>query len=254
MVRKSLGLGVACAAFLVFGSSQAFAACSNASLKGTYGVQISGQNKSKMPVVGLYLLKANGAGKITGTGIQNQGSGAVSKPVTATYKVTAACTGTIQSAGDTLAFVLDNANASLQIIQTGSGDGTTAGAGFLQGTVPCNPSGLSGTFGGAGIIPGTATGKETAIVGQTTYNGKGSATGAGVVNASGTILATKSTVTYTVSPACFIAATIKTTVSSGATVVATSTTHNAGLLVSNGSELLTISTDPGSVSSGRLQK
>ena len=252
MARIVFGLG---AAFLVLGAGQASAACSNASLKGTYGVQITGQTSSKMQVASLYLIKADGVGKITGSGVQNQGGSVTSVPVTATYKVTPACTGTVHtSGGDTLDFVLDGSNANLQIIQAGNGDGVAAGAGFLQGTVPCNPSGLNGTFGGSGIVGTTATSKPVSFVGQTTYDGKGGATGAGVLNASGTILTTKATATYTVSPACFITATVKTTVSFGASVVATSTTHNAGLLVKDGSQLLTISTDPGSVNSGRGQK
>ena len=255
MVRIAFGLGATCAALMVLGAGQASAACSNASLKGTYGVQTSGQSGSGTPVAGLYLLKADGAGKITGTAMQNKGSGAVSKTVTATYQVTAACTGTIQSTGDTLDFVLDNANTTFQIIDAASGDGPQAGAGFLQGTVPCNVSALSGTFGGAGtILPSSPGGKLSAIVAQTTYNGKGGATGAGVLNNAGTILTTKSTATYTVTPACFVTATVKTTVSAGASVVTTTTTHNAGLVVANGNQLLTISTDSGSASTGRAQK
>jgi len=255
MVRIAFGVGVACAASLALGAGLASAACSNASLKGTYGVLINGQDGSGMPVVGLFLLKADGAGKITGTGVQNKGSGAVTKAVTATYKVTPACTGTIQSSGDTLDFVLDNANTAFQIISAGSGDGPEAGAGFLQGTVPCNVSALTGTFGGAGTIPpASASGKLSALVAQSTYDGKGGATGAGVLNYSGTILTTKSTATYTVGPACFVSATVKTVVSSGSSVVSTTTTHNAGLVVANGNQLLTIGTDSGGVSSGRAQK
>jgi hypothetical protein len=240
------------------GAGQATAACSTASLKGTFGIQIGGATSSGMPVAALYLLKADGAGFVSGTGIQNKGGTVVKTTFSGTYVITSACVGTVQpETGDTFAFVLDNANTRLQVIQAASGDGVTSGAGFLQGTVACNVGGLNGTFGGAGILPGSATAKPptkpTAYVGQATYNGKGGGTGTVLLNASGTILTGKSTSTYSVDSACFITSTVQTTVSFGSSVVGSSTTHGASLLVNNGNQLLSISTDA-TVSGGRSEK
>ncbi len=258
MTRISVYLGAAGVAALALGAGQATAACGTASLKGTYGIQLGGATSSGMPVAGLYLMKADGAGRVSGTGTQNKGGTVGKTTFSGTYNITSACVGTVQTeTGDTLAFVLDNANTRLQIIEAASGDGVTSGAGFLQGTVACNLSGLNGTFGGSGIVPGSATAKPptkpTSYVGQTTYNGKGGGTGNALLNVSGTILTGKSTVTYSVDSACFIASTVQTTFSFGSSVVGSSTSHAAGLLVNNGNQLLSIGTDA-TVSGGRAEK
>ena len=75
-------------------ASPAHAACSNASLKGTYGVLSTGLNGSLLPASSADQVSFDGAGNLTGTSSKSIDGTIVTYNFTGTYSIRANCTGT----------------------------------------------------------------------------------------------------------------------------------------------------------------
>jgi hypothetical protein len=229
--------------------------CSKASLSGPYGLLLSGTNSSGQPVVAVYQLNANGAGKISGSGTQNANGTVATNNFTATYTINAACAGTLNiSGGDTFDFVLDAANKHMEVMLAESGKGVKSGFAVAQGTQVCSASGLSGTFSGTSSTPASGSSGPSTVIAQSSYNGAGKSTATGTAATGSYLLGIKVTGTYSVDPNCFVAATGKATITVGGTVVATQTSHSLSIMVNGGAELLSIGTDPAGFGATTSQK
>lgn len=205
------------------------AACTNASFTGVWGFQIG---------TGVGQLTANGSGKISnGSDTVNQNGTILHQTFTGTYAVATNCTGqlTINFVGGgsaTANFVLDNANAGAQIIETTAG-ASAEGVAAAKGTVTCGLTGTSVTF--AALFLGQNTVGLVDDVAQLVLDGKGGVTGSGTFDTGGTFHAVTVTGTYTESSAC--KGTLK------ITPKGLSALNFAFVVVNGGKQLLLIETD-----------
>jgi len=227
----------------------AAAACSNASLKGTYGIswgwpqELYDGNKNEAMVVGQ--LTADGKGNITGTEtisylntiIQNES-------VKGTYSVAANCTGTISLSPDFFNIYLNGSNNGFQMTLTTTGF-EAVGFALPQVSATCALSGEAQRLGVnvVGTIPGSSVNK--AIIGQLELNGKGQLTGTVSINMNYSNSVKTVTGTYTEASNCTGKVQI--------TPAGLAALHFNAVFVNGGKELLLIETDSGTVIGGIAQ-
>ncbi|HVI07590.1 MAG TPA: hypothetical protein VND65_04790 [Candidatus Binatia bacterium] len=125
-----------------FAHSAAWAACSNASVSGTYGSLGDGTSPAGQPEANLFQFKLDpSAGKFTGT----DQTGAL---VSGTYQVASNCTitGTTTKGGTTHPFSALVTSTGLQSV-SGNPGATNGGFWVAQGSPTCTNAGVKGTFG-----------------------------------------------------------------------------------------------------------
>jgi len=224
-------------------------ACTNASLKGVYGIVFNGLNGQGQPTTGLFQITSDGAGNLTGSANQSTNGTIVENAAfTGTYTVAKGCTGTASISFDQPGgynFVLDNGNKDSYWFNTDSGK-TRAGYAVEQGSATCTNLGVKHTYAleAAGIVVGTG---DVVYVGQLALNGTGGITGTLSTSLNGTITSDESaTGTYSISSNCTGTASI--------TPQGSTTAINFVVIVADdGKELMVMESDNGTVVSGLAQ-
>lgn len=240
---------------LLFGSiivstPVAQAACSNASLKGTYGIVATGLNGSLQPASSVDQVTLDGAGHVSGTSTKSIDGTIVTYTVTGTYSISANCTGTAvfnNQGGETrhAKIYLNNANAGAFAIQTDKNHVESSIA-VAQGVASCTNAGVKNpySFEATGQVIGTG---QIAAAGRLTMNGTGTISGTLTVSLDGVIHSSVAvTGTYKINSNCTGSATITPT---GLTAM------NFNLVVVNaGKEIMAIETDNNTIVTGTFQQ
>jgi hypothetical protein len=246
---SSLRLAVAVLAVSVGAGSASAATCSNATLKGVYGLLSSGLDGSGQPATSVAQITADGAGNITGAVTKSKDGTIYNYTTTGTYSMAKNCTGSATYTNQDGSprhdnFVMDDANKGLQAVQTDSGHVQSAFV-LPEGTVTCGLTGKKATF--AFNLTGTVVGTgQAAYVGQVTLDGTGKVSGSMTASIAGSIGTASITGTYTEASSC-----------TGTMQISASgyPSSNYNFVVVNaGKELLLIETDPNTVTSGTLQQ
>lgn len=249
--RTTLPLGALTAVLLFLGLmmiARPAAACSKASLKGTYGIAwgwpqaLYDGNQNEAFVVGQ--ITADGKGNISGTETVSYENSIQSVSFTGTYSVAANCTGTLSLAPDFFNIYLDGSNNGFQMTLTTSGF-EAIGFGLAQGSGTCGLTGKTQKLGVnlVGTIPGSSV--NVAIVGELQLSGKGKVTG--TVSINGNYSNTVATVTGTYTEASDCTGTLQ------ITPKGSSALNFNSVFVNGGQELLLIETDSGTVIGGTAQ-
>ena len=180
-------------------------ACSNTTIRGSFGFLITGANGNKLAAV-VGLITADGKGGLTGSEtISNVGVISSSVALTGTYSITTTCTGTatITPSGFPAAkYNLTVVSAGKQIELVGTTTGTTEfGYALARGTGTCTDAAVKGTFGFQGggfnssLVP-------KAFAGQVKLDGAGNLTGTETASAGGTVGSGPIAGTYAVNSVC----------------------------------------------------
>lgn len=226
--------------------------CSNASVKGFYGLLITGYDSAGQYQMGMGQLNITGKGTFTGTEtVSDDGTIYDNQALTGTYSISSNCTGsgTIKNVKNgTLShynFVVDPVGKQVQAAGTDSGHGTASGYAWALGAATCSTAGAAGTYGfhGGGYLPGSGV---LQFNGQYVLDGAGNLTGIETRIVSGTVIsASPITGTYSVASTCQGTATYQ---FDGATV-------NLNIVMVNGGKsFFTIETDAGTVSTSVAQQ
>lgn len=241
-------------------SSYAWAACSNASVNGTYGFAGGDPVGSDSPttVVGQFTVDSSNLTFAGTETVSNDGVIAPNLPVTGTYSIASNCTatGTISvNGGEPANIYFVVTSIGLRTLYGKSGTTQTSNA-TPQGTATCTNAGVKGTFGfeaGGIFLTGAPFVGPVALVGELslTVNGSGNGVINGLMSASedGTIYPfsqTPVTGTYSITSNCQGTASI---------TLKGQTAMNYSLVVVNGGkEILAIETDPDTTVTGTLQR
>ncbi len=236
---------------LTIGSvSLAHASCSNASIKGTYGIVSTGLNGSLQPASSVYQITADGAGHVSGTSTKSIDGTIVTYTLTGTYSIAANCNGTAaftnqddQTEHDN--FYLNNANAGAFLIQTDKSHVQSSIA-VAQGAPTCTNLGVKNaySFEATGQVIGTG---QVAAAGRLTFNGTGSITGPLTLSLDGVIhsnVAVKGT--YAINSNCTGTAKI--------TPTGLSPMDFNLVVVNGGKEIMAIETDNNTIVTGTFQE
>ena len=222
--------------------------CSNASLTGRYGFTFNGTNTNK-PVSAVGQIVTDGNGTLAGDEtITSNGVVGNLISVLGTYLVNSDCTGTmtIQPAGlpkQDFAVTVFSGNTKLEMIQSDSG-ATVSGSAQAQPSFECPNNAFNGPFGlqGTGIKVGTG---PVAMSGLLNLHNDGTVDGSETISVNGVITSGHSvTGAYKIINNCSGAAALA--VDHGRTI------HLNLEVVNNGSEILFIQGDAGSLFSGTL--
>jgi hypothetical protein len=226
--------------------------CSNASIKGLYGLLITGYDSSGQYQMGVGQIKSNGAGGFTGVEtVSDDGLIYNNQALTGTYSVSSNCTGSgtiINVKHGTQShynFVVDPLGKQVEAVGTDSEHGTASGYALALGTATCSTAAAAGTYGfhGRGYLVGQGV---LAFDGQYVLDGTGKLSGIETRSVNGTIIsAAPITGTYSV------AATCRGTISykfNGATVKLNT------VMVNGGKSFFTIETDTNTVSTSVAQQ
>jgi hypothetical protein len=226
------------------------ATCSNASVKGVYGVLSTGLNGSLQPASSVDQITADGAGNITGSSTKSIDGTIVTFTFTGVYTINKNCTGTAtytNQDGSTKHdnIFLNNGNKGAFLIQTDSSHVESSVA-VAQGTATCTNLGVKHTYSleATGTVIGIG---QVAMGGQLVLNGSGSVTGTGTLSLYGTIYSSVPiSGTYQINSNCTGSASI---------TPKGLPTMNLDLLVVNADkELMLIETDNGTIVTGTLQQ
>ncbi|HVM92006.1 MAG TPA: hypothetical protein VMT67_04290 [Terriglobales bacterium] len=248
-LKKSCLSALACATVIVLAVGSASAAtCTNASLKGPWGVLDAGLNGTQ-PEATVTQVTFDGAGNLTGT-LTNSTNGTISTSTfTGFYSVSKNCSGyfTLNLPGGSVirhTFAIDDAKKGMQTIRTDNGI-TKAGFALAQGAATCGTIGKKATF--AGNLAGTmSTFGPIAGAGQVIFDGKGNISGSVTFDVGGGFDTVSIAGTYTENANCTGTAEF---------TPQGFTTANFNLVVVNaGKEVLLVETDSGSTVSGTLQQ
>jgi hypothetical protein len=228
------------------------ASCSNASIKGLYGLLITGYDSSGQYQMGVGQIKSNGAGRFTGIEtVSDDGVIYDNQALTGTYSVTSNCTGSgtiINVKHGTQShynLVVDPLGKQVEAAGTDSEHGTASGYALALGTATCSTAAAAGNYGfhGGGYLVGQG---ELAFDGQFVLDGTGKLSGIETRSVDGTIIsAAPITGTYSVASTC------RGTISykfNGSTV-----TLNI-VMVNGGKSFFTIETDTNTVSTSVAQQ
>lgn len=236
--------------------------CSNATLKGPYGVleqgtiveQLDSFPPPPFPLVLNALANFDGAGNFSVTYTGSFGGGVMSGVGTGTYTVNSDCTYSDEFTDQNTGLSFHRAGEitgqgllqELNVIYT---DESVVGIGTAKKMLPspCSLATLKGTFGilELGSVVGVG---PAALSGTATYDGKGTFSGTATLNFDGLgTAAGPYTATYTVSPDCTYSDEIP---------FQGSTSHRVGTIVGEGTNqaVQTIYTDPGLVALGTEKK
>ena len=226
----------------------ATAACTKASLKGTYGIswgwpqELFAASGNEAMVVGQ--LTADGKGNLSGTETVSFENSIQTTNVTGTYTVASNCTGTISLAPDFFNIYLNGSNGGFQMTLTTTGF-EAVGFGLPQVSETCALTGKTQRLGlnVVGTIPGSSENK--AIIGQLNLNGKGRVTGTVSINVNYSNSVETVTGSYTELSDC--TGTLKITPKGSAAL------NFNTVFVNSGTELLLMETDSGTVIGGTAQ-
>lgn len=247
---KARTLLVLCAALLAAFPIYSSATCTNASIKGVYGIVSAGLNGSLQPATGINQVTVDGAGNATGTATKSINGTIVTYTFTGTYQIAKNCTGSAtwtnqdnQVEHDNL--VLNSANKGAFLIQTDANHVQSSIA-VAEGTAVCTDLGVKHNY--SMKLTGSVTSiGQVAFVGQLVLNGTGSITGTSTLSLNGSIVsAVPVTGTYTINSNCTGTAQI--------TPKGQSPINLALVVVSADKEMLAVETDTNTIVSGTLQE
>jgi hypothetical protein len=247
-----LALAAVFVALIATVPESAAATCTNASIKGKYGIFINGYDSSGLYQHGVGQINSNGAGSFTGVEtVSDDGTIFNNLSLTGTYSLAPNCTGSgtiinVKNGNQShYNFVVDAAGKQVEVAATDSGHGTASGYALALGATTCSKSTVAGTYGfhGGGFLVGQG---ELQFDGQFVLNGTGGMSGIETRNVSGTVISAGAvTGTYTASANC--TGTIKYQFN-GATV-------NLNTYFVNGQKsFFAIETDSGTVASAIFQQ
>src|ERR1700731_233123 len=152
MISKAVRITLISASVLVLSSIGWGQACSNATVVGNYGFQVSGVGQSGDPRASSGQLTADGNGNLTGTETAKvEGVVYTNVALTGTYLIKANCTGKgtwVPTVGPkvTYNFVILSDHKNILVIETAKLR-TQLGYAVAQGTVTCSTAGFKGTYG-----------------------------------------------------------------------------------------------------------
>jgi hypothetical protein len=228
----------------------ASATCSNASIKGVYGILSSGLNGSLSPAASINRVVADGLGNATGTATKSIDGAIVTYSFTGKYSIASNCTGTAtwtnQSASvehDKL--FLNNGNNGAFLIQTDANHVQSAFA-VAEGAATCTNLGVKHIYSMEMTGNVISTG-QVAMAGQLNLGGAGTLKGTVTMSLGGTIYSSvASTGTYQINSDC--TGTAKITPTGHPTI-------NLALMVVNAdAEIMAVETDSNTIVSGTLQQ
>jgi hypothetical protein len=236
------------AALLTAGS--AYAACNNASVKGTYGVISTGLNGSGQPASSVDQITADGAGNLTGSATKSIDGTIVTFSFTGTYKIGSNCTGTAvfknqDNSTEHDSIFLDSGNTGAFLIQTDANHVQSSIA-VAQGNAACTNLAVKHSYAieATGSILGLG---QVAIAGRLTLNGAGSLSGTETFSLNGSIhSAVPVTGNYQINSDCTGSATI--------TPKGQSSTHLNLVVVNADKEIMAIETDSNTIIAGTMQQ
>jgi hypothetical protein len=224
--------------------------CTNASLKGVYGVISSGLDGSLQPATGINLVTLDGAGNVTGSATKSLDGSIVTFTFTGTYQLNKNCTGsaTWTNQDDDVEhdnIVLNNGNKGGFLIQTDANHVQSSVA-VEQGKVTCTNLGVKHTY--SADLTGTVISVgQVALGGQFVLNGKGAVTGTATLSLNGAITNdVPVTGTYQINSDCTGTAEI--------TPQGLSAINLAVAVVNAGKEMIAVETDNNTIVSGTLQE
>ncbi len=230
----------------ITGLTASAATCSNASIKGAYGLFVNGYDSSNQYQHGVGQINSNGAGKFSGVEtVSDDGTIYNNLSLSGTYSIAANCTGTgtitnIKTGAIThYNFDVDPVTGEVDATETDSGHGTASGYALAQGPATCTLAGVAGTYGfhGGGYL---VSGGVMQLGGQYVLDGAGNLTGTETRDVAGTIISAEPiTGTYTLASNCRGTMTY---VFNGSTV------NLNTVFVGGGKQFFTIETDSGTVS------
>jgi hypothetical protein len=242
-------------ASIVVGSPIAHAACSDASIKGTYGIVSVGLNGSLQPASSLAQITLDGAGNLAGTSTKSIDGSLVTYTITGTYNIATNCTGTAvfnNQVGDIEHdnFFINTANAAglyagSFLIQT-DGNHVQSSIAVAQGAATCTNLGVKHpySFEATGMIVGTG---QIAAAGRLTLNGTGSITGTETMSVNGAIHSSlQTTGTYQINANCTGAASF--------TPKVLPTVNFSLVVVNGGKQIMAVETDTNSIVTGTFQE
>ena len=244
-------LTVAVFVFAAIAITPASAACSNTTLKGTYGYyhgRPGGQGSGIKSVVGQII--ADGKGSLTVSWTLNVNGAVSTGTSTGTYSISNNCTGTLTFSNEDLSpanfsLVFDDGAHGFQMIQTNSGT-AQLGFGVAQGTVTCGLTGKKQSLATnlSGIL--FPTDDIEAIVGRVILDGKGNVSGTEIFSEAGVISELPVTGSYTENADC--------TGTMQITPAGSATTNFNTVVVNGGKEMLLIETDNNTLITGTAQE
>lgn len=229
----------------------ASAACTNASIKGVYGILGSGLNGSLQPATGITRIVVDGAGNATGSATKSIDGTLVTYTVTGTYQLNKNCTGTStwtnqdnNTEHDNI--YMNNGNKGAFLIQTDANHVQSSVAVAQGATVVCTDLGVKHTY--SLQLTGTVTSVgQVAMGGQLVLNGTGSVTGTATLSLNGTIQnSLPVTGTYSINSDCTGTAQI--------TPQGQSAMNFSLLVVNTDKEIMAVETDTNTIVSGTLQE
>jgi hypothetical protein len=226
--------------------------CSNASLKGLYGLLITGYDGSGQYRMGVGQIKSNGAGSFTGIEtVSDDGVIYDNLATTGTYSISSNCTGNgtiinVKNGNQShYNLVMDPLGKQLEAAGTDSGHGTASGRGLALGTATCSTKTAAGTYGfhGGGYLAAQGV---LAFDGQYVLDGTGKLSGIETRSVDGTIISAASIAgTYSLAPTCRGTISYK--------LNGTAVKLNI-VMVSAGQSFFAIDTDTGTVSTSVAQQ
>jgi len=247
---NSTKISIAVLLFVTLIAASSFAAtCSNATVKGVYGILGSGLNGSGEPAANLTQITADGNGNLTGSSTKSIDGTIVTFTTTGTYEIEKNCTGngTLTNQDDEYEhsnIFLNNGNKGAFMIQTDANHVVSSVA-FAQGTATCTNLGVKHTYSleATGIFLSAG---QMAASGQLVLNGEGSLTGTLTSSVNGAISSLPVTGTYQINSNCTGTATF--------TPEGQSAINISVVIVNGGKELMFIETDANTIVSGTLQE
>lgn len=243
-------ISIAALMFVTLMASSSFGAtCTNASVKGVYGIVGSGLNGSGQPAASVTQISADGSGNLTGTTTKSIDGTIATFSTTGTYSIAKNCTGTgtltnQDDQSETSNIILNNGNKGGFMIQTDPNH-TVSSVAYEQGTATCTNLGVKHTysFEATGIYISVG---QIAAAGQFVLNGTGKLTGTATFSLNGSISTLPVTGTYQINSNCTGTLTFT---PQGQSAV------NLGVVIVNADkEMMFIETDANTIVSGTLQE
>jgi hypothetical protein len=233
--------------FLVLMGANCFAACTNATIKGVYGMVGSGLNGSGQPAANLTQVAADGNGNLTGTSTKSIDGTIVTFTTTGTYQLAKNCRGTAtltnqDNQNETSNFYMNSSNKGAFLVQTDANH-TVSSVAFTQGTATCSNLGVKHTYSMQATGLFLADG-QIAAAGQLIFNGSGSLTGTLTSSVNGSVSSLPVTGTYQINSNCTGTATF--------TPQGQSAINLSVVIVNSAKEMMFIETDANTVVSGTL--
>jgi len=243
-------ISIAALTFVILTVASSFGAtCTNASLKGVYGVLGSGLNGSGQPAAGVTQITSDGNGNLTGTTTKSIDGTISTFTTTGTYSIAKNCTGTgtltnQDDQSENSNIFLNNGNKGAYLIQTDPNHTVTSVA-YEQGTAICTNLGVKHTYSFQATGINLAVG-QIAAGGQLVLNGTGSLKGTATFSLNGSVATLPVTGTYQINSNCTGTLTFT---PQGQSAV------NLGVVIVNADkELMFIETDANTIVSGTLQE